>query len=153
MYDFTSMILPCWCGALRSSILSQRYVLQIHQASWVCDVIYSEYMRCHHYWSRGWFYFVRYMVLCFVEVVSEGMRWVGGVVYRIFIRSACASFSTYYCLKCTISRPWFLPCRCGALRSPILRQRYRRWICMVGGLLCFFFPRFNIGRSTNTQYS
>ena len=33
------------------------------------------------------------------------MRWVGGVVYRNFIRSACASFSTYYCLKCTISRP------------------------------------------------
>ena len=25
------MILPCRCGALRSSILSQRYVLQIHQ--------------------------------------------------------------------------------------------------------------------------
>ena len=27
------------------------------------------------------------------------MRWVGSVVYRNFIRSACASFSTYYCLK------------------------------------------------------
>ena len=61
--------LPCRCGALRSSILRQRYILQIHQARWVCDVIY---MRCHYYWTRTWLYFVRYMVLCFVEVVSDG---------------------------------------------------------------------------------
>ena len=46
------------------------------------------------------------------------------MVYRNFIIFACTSFSNDYCLKCTILRPWFLPCRCGGLTSPILRQRY-----------------------------
>ena len=40
--------------------------------------------------------------------------------------------SNYFCLKCTISRPWFLPCRCWALRSPILRLKYILQIQQAG---------------------
>ena len=128
------MILPCRCGALRSSMLSQRYILQIHLAMWVCDVIN---MRCYHYWSRGWLYFVRYMVLCFVEVVSGGYA-MGRQCGLSQFYQVCPCFffnlllSQMYDFTSMIS-----PCRCGALRSLILRQRYilqiqqLRWPCNV----------------------
>ena len=51
------------CGR---QLYNPRYILQIQQARWVFDVIF---MRCHYYWTRGWHYFVRHMLLRFVEVV------------------------------------------------------------------------------------
>ena len=65
--------------------------------SYICDVITID--REGDFTSVG-----IYMVLCFVEVVSGGYAMGRQCGLSQFFRSACASFSTYYCLIRTISR-------------------------------------------------
>ena len=69
MYDFTPMIftVSMWGFEVANSNLDR-------DTSFKYSTRGDVGMRCHHYWTRGWLYFVKHMLLRLVEIVGRSCK-------------------------------------------------------------------------------